>query len=234
METLWRGLVEALYLLLSLDPTVWRIALRTLAISGSATVLSALLGIPLGIWLVLGRVPARRFWLTLTHTGMALPPVVVGLMVALLLWRTGPLGFLEWIYTPTAMVIAQTILATPMVAGVMVSGLQALGQEARWQLLGLGASGFQAAWVLVQQARGALLAAVMAGFGTAVSEVGASLMVGGNLKGYTRVLTTAVVLETRRGNFARALALGFILLGLAFWVNAMLTVLQQREADPDS
>ncbi len=234
METLWRGLVEALYLLLSLDPTVWRIALRTLAISGSATVLSALLGIPLGIWLVLGRVPARRFWLTLTHTGMALPPVVVGLMVALLFWRTGPLGFLEWIYTPTAMVIAQTILATPMVAGVVVSGLQALGQEARWQLLGLGASGLQAAWVLVQQARGALLAAVMAGFGTAVSEVGASLMVGGNLKGYTRVLTTAVVLETRRGNFARALALGFILLGLAFWVNAMLTVLQQREADPDS
>ncbi len=231
MQVLWEGLLQALQLLLQGDPEVWAIAGRSLRISGLATLISVVLGLPLGTWLALRRPVGRRFWLSAVYTGMALPPVVVGLVVALLFWRSGPLGFLQWMYTPRVMVLAQTLLALPMVAGLTVAALQQLDPQLAWQLAGLGASRWQVVWFLWREARLGLLAAVMAGFGAAISEVGASLMVGGNLRHYTRVLTTAIVLETRRGDFARAIALGIILLALAFAVNAGLTFLQQRDVD---
>ncbi len=230
MRTLWEGFWQALLLLLSGDPEVWAITWRSLQISGLATLLSVLVGLPVGTWLALReRLPGRRLWLSAVHTGMALPPVVVGLVVALLFWRTGPLGFLGWMYTPMAMVLAQWIIATPMVVGITVVALQQLDARLRWQLLGLGASQRQLVWLLWREARLPLLSAVIAGFGSVISEVGASLMVGGNLRGSTRVLTTAIVLETRRGDFARAIALSVILLSLAFAVNYALTWLQQRD-----
>ena len=232
METLWRGLLEALHLLLSGDPEIWAITWRSLRISGLATLISLILGLPAGTWLALrSRIPGRRLWFSVVHTGMALPPVVVGLVVALFLWRTGPLGRLGWMYTPTAMVIAQVIIATPMVVGLTATALQQQDARLRWQLLGLGASRRQLIALLWREARLPLLAAVIAGFGSVISEVGASLMVGGNLRRSTRVLTTAIVLETRRGEFDRAIALSVILLGLAFAVNYALTWLQQHDED---
>ncbi len=234
METLWRGLVEALGLLLQGDAEIWAIAWRSLRISGLATLLSLAVGLPGGTWLALRtRLPARRLWLSAVHTGMALPPVVVGLVVALLFWRTGPLGRLGWMYTPAAMVVAQWIIATPMVAGLTATALQQQDARLRWQLLGLGASRWQLIWLLWREARLPLLGALIAGFGSVISEVGASLMVGGNLRRSTRVLTTAIVLETRRGEFDRAIALSVILLGLAFVVNYALTWLQQHGEDAE-
>jgi len=161
---------------------------------------------------------------------MALPPVVVGLVVSILLWRNGPFGFLNLIYTPAAIVIAQTIIATPVVTGLTAAALQQLDPLLRLQLLGLGASRLQMVLALWWEARLPLLAALMAGFGSVISEVGASMMVGGNIKGQTRVLTTAIVLETSRGEFARAIALSILLLALAYMVNLTLTWIQQRGA----
>jgi len=212
------------------DPEVWQITLLSLRVSGLATLISLLIGLPLGTALALGRFPGRSFLLSLINTGMALPPVVVGLVVALLLWRSGPLGGLNLMYTPAAIVIAQTIIAAPVVTGLSAAALQALDPRLRLQLLGLGASRVQMVLALWREARLALLAALMAGFGSVISEVGASLMVGGNIRGQTRVLTTAIVLETGKGEFARAIALGVLLLALSYLVNLTLTWIQQRGA----
>jgi len=163
----------------------------------------------------------------MVNTGMAMPPVVAGLVVAIFLWRSGPLGSLNLIYTPTAIIIAQTLLAAPVVTGLTASALQQLDPRLRLQLLGLGASQFQMVWTLWKEARLPLLAALMAGFGAVISEVGASMMVGGNIKGHTRLLTTAIVMETGRGNFALAIALSVILLAVAFLINFGLTAIQQ-------
>lgn len=212
------------------DPEVWQITLLSLRVSGLATLISLLLGLPLGTVLALGNFPGRSFFLSLINTGMALPPVVVGLVVAILLWRNGPLGGLGLMYTPAAIVIAQTIIAAPVVTGLTAAALQALDPRLRLQLLGLGASRLQMVLALWLEARLALLAALMAGFGSVISEVGASLMVGGNIRSQTRVLTTAIVLETGKGEFARALALGVLLLALSYMVNLTLTWIQQRGA----
>lgn len=227
MDTLLAGLREALWLLVRLDPAVTEITLRTLQISGTAACIAMLLGIPTGTLLALSRFPGRRVVVGLVNTGMGLPPVVVGLFVALMLWRSGPFGRLHLIYTPAAMVVAQAIIATPIVTGVSLAAVQQLDSRLRWQLLGLGASRGQMALILWWEARRSLLAAAMAGFGGAVSEVGASLMVGGNIAGQTRVLTTAAVLETSKGNFHLAMALGLILLFLSFSVTLGATWLQQ-------
>ena len=165
----------------------------------------------------------------LVNTGMGLPPVVVGLFVSILLWRNGPLGFLGLLYTPSAMIVAQTVIATPIVMGITLAALQQLPKKLKLQILALGATRLQTTWILIREARLLLLAAVMAGFGGVISEVGASIMVGGNIKGYSRVLTTATVMETTRGNFDTAIALSIILLLLAYAVNIALTYLQQRE-----
>jgi tungstate transport system permease protein len=166
---------------------------------------------------------------SIINTGMGLPPVVVGLFVTIFLWRNGPLGFLEILYTPTAIILAQAVIATPIVTGITLASIQNLPANLRLQILALGATRVQMIWLLVKEARLPLLAAVMAGFGGIISEVGASIMVGGNIKGYSRVLTTATVMETGRGNFDVAIALSVILMLLSFIVNAILTQIQQRE-----
>ncbi|HEX7543378.1 MAG TPA: ABC transporter permease [Candidatus Limnocylindrales bacterium] len=204
------------------------ITLLSLMVSGLATGLSLLIGLPLGTWLALSRFRSRGLVLSVVNTGMALPPVVVGLFVAFTLWRSGPLGDLGLIYTPSAMVIAEVIIATPVILGLTVAALGQLDPRLRLQLMGLGASRWQTVWWLWREARLPLLAALMAGFGSVISEVGAAMMVGGNIANQTRVLTTAIVLEVSRGEFAQAVALGVVLLALAFLVNGVLTWAQQR------
>ena len=204
------------------------ITLLSLAISGAATLISLLVGLPIGTWLALTRFRSRRVVLSVVNTGMALPPVVVGLFVALLLWRSGILGGLGLMYTPGAMVIAEVVIAAPVVMGLTVAGLGQLDPRLQLQLQGLGASRWQTVWWLWHEARLSLLAAVMAAFGSVISEVGAAMMVGGNIAHDTRVLTTATVLEVGRGEFGNAILLGLILLALAFMVNGVLTWAQQR------
>jgi tungstate transport system permease protein len=222
MDLLREAIVEAGRLVLSLDPELRQIAALSLAVSGSATLLAALIGIPLGTALYLGRFPARGLATALVNTGMGLPPVVVGLLITILLWRSGPFGGLRLLYSPPAMVLAQFCVAAPIVAGLTRSALGLLDPEIRAALRTDGASERRVAYELARAARGQVLVAVAAGFGRAIAEVGASLMVGGNIVGQTRILTTAIALETGKGEFALALALGFILLLLAFLVNAAL------------
>ena len=229
MELIWQGVRRAAELVFGLDAEVWSINLRSLKISGFATLISLLIGMPLGIALALARFPGRGATVALINTGMGLPPVVVGLFISIFLWRSGPLGFLELIYTPAAMILAQVIIAFPIVAGLTMASFQALDPKLALQLLGIGASKPQLLWLLCREAKLPLLAAVMAGFGGVISEVGASMMVGGNIRDQTRVLTTATVLETGKGNFEIAIALGLILLALTFAINLLLTRIQQRE-----
>lgn len=228
MEVIWKGILQALELLFSFDTEVLKVTLLSLQVSGLATGISLLIGLPLGTLLALGKFPSRKFILSLINTGMALPPVVVGLAVSIFLWRSGPLGNLRLIYTPIAIIIAQTIIAAPVVTGLTASALQSLDPRLKLQLQGLGASRAQVTWSLWKEARLPLLAAIMAGFGSVISEVGASMMVGGNIRNQTRVLTTAIVLETSKGEFALAIALSAILLLLAYLVNLFLTSVQQR------
>ncbi len=229
MELFAEGLSKAWNLIVSLDAEVLAVTLLSLKISCSATLASLFIGIPTGVFLALSDFPGRRLVISFVNTGMGLPPVVVGLFVTLFLWRNGPLGFLEILYTPSAMVLAQAVIATPIVTGITVASIQNLPANLKLQVQALGATRFQTVWILIREARLPLLAAVMAGFGGVISEVGASIMVGGNIKGQTRVLTTATVMETGKGNFDVAIALSLILLVLAFSVNYLLTVIQQRE-----
>ena len=228
MQLLWEGLKQSIILLFSGDPEVLQITLLSLQVSGLATAISLGLGLPIGSLLALGSFPTRRFWISLANTGMALPPVVVGLVVSIFLWRSGPLGDLNWIYPTTAMVVAQTIIAAPVVTGLTVSALQQLDPRLRQQLLGLGASRLQMVLALWREARLPLLAALMAAFGSVISEIGASMMVGGNIRYHTRVLTTAIATATSQGNFALALALSGLLLLMAYLINLTLTWIQQR------
>ncbi|NVN99097.1 MAG: ABC transporter permease [Geobacteraceae bacterium] len=223
------GISKAWSLIVSLDAELLAVTLLSLKISCSATLASLFIGIPAGVFLALADFPGRRFVISLVNTGMGLPPVVVGLFVTLFLWRNGPLGFLEILYTPAAMILAQAVIATPIVTGITVASIQNLPANLKLQVQALGATRLQTVWILVREARLPLLAAVMAGFGGVISEVGASIMVGGNIMGQTRVLTTATVMETGKGNFDVAIALSLILLVLAFSVNYLLTVIQQRE-----
>ena len=229
MSLIWNGIVTAFALVFGGDPEVWAITWLSLEVSGAATIISLLLGMPLGILLAMSRFPGRALAVALVNTGMGLPPVVVGLFVSIFLWRSGPLGFLDLIYSPAAIVIAQVVIAFPIVAGLTLTSFQTLNPHLGLQLAGIGASKPQVLWLLCKEARLPLLAAVMAGFGGVISEVGASMMVGGNIRGQTRVLTTATVLEAGKGNFDVAIALGLVLLALSFTVNFVLTHIQQRE-----
>ena len=229
MDLILEGVKKALYLLFTLDPEVMGITWLSLKVSGTATFISLFIGISVGTVVALTEFPGRRIVVSLINTGMGLPPVVAGLIVTIFLWRNGPLGFMEILYTPTAMIIAQFLIASPIVTGISMASIQQLPRNLRLQILALGANRLQMVWILIKEAKLPLLAAVMAGFGGVISEVGASIMVGGNIKGYSRVLTTATVMETGRGNFEIALALGFILLLLAFIINAALTHIQQRQ-----
>jgi tungstate transport system permease protein len=227
VDLIWEGFIAALRLLATGDPQTYQIAARSLLVSGLATALATAIGVPLGSLLALGAMPGRRLLAALVNTGMGLPPVVVGLGVSILLWRSGPLGDLALLYTPSAMILAQCIVATPLATGLTASALGLLDRELIGALRADGAREWRVGWELVRAARAQVLVAIAAAFGRAISEVGASLMVGGNILNQTRILTTAITLETGKGDFARAIALGLILLALAFVVNAGL-VRQQR------
>ena len=201
----------------------------SLKVSGTATLISLFIGIGIGTAVALTSFPGRQIVVGLINTGMGLPPVVVGLFVTIFLWRNGPFGSLEILYTPMAIIIAQAIIATPIVMGITLAAMQQLPRKLQLQILALGATRFQMVWLLIKEAKLSLMAAVMAGFGGVISEVGASIMVGGNIKGYTRVLTTATVMETSKGNFDVAIALSVILLLFAFAINMVLTRVQQRK-----
>lgn len=229
MDLIWDGIGKAFWLLVTGDPEVTRVTLLSIQVSGAATLISLMLGIPLGTALALSRFPGRQLVVSLVNSGMGMPPVVVGLFVTILLWRNGPLGLLHLLFTPAAMVIAQTVIAAPMVTGVTLAAMGSLNPKLRLQILALGATRWQMLGLLMREARLPLLAAVMAGFGAVISEVGASMMVGGNVLGQTRVLTTATVMESSRGNFDVAIALGLILLLLVYTVNLVLTYAQQRQ-----
>ena len=229
MDLIYEGIKQAIILLVTLDPEVMRITLLSLKVSGSATLISLFIGISVGTLVALTQFPGKKFVVSLINTGMGLPPVVVGLFVTIFLWRSGPLGFFGLLYTPTAIIIVQSVIATPIVMGITLAAMQQLPKKMRLQVLALGATPLQTVWVLIREARLPLLAAVMAGFGGVISEIGASIMVGGNIQRYTRVLTTATVMETGKGNFEIAIALSIILLALAYCINYILTHIQQRE-----
>jgi tungstate transport system permease protein len=229
VDVLRDGLLEALRLLFGGDAETWAITALTLQVSLTATGVAALLGVPLGAAIALGSFPGRRLLLSAANTGMGLPPVVVGLFVTVLLWRSGPLGAFGLLYTPAAMVVAQAAIATPVVVALVAAALQQVDPEFLVQMQGLGASRARALSALFAEARLPLFAAGMAAFGAVVSEVGAAQMVGGNLAGETRVLTTAAVLATSRGEFALAIAFGLVLLLIAFVVNLVATLASQRE-----
>ena len=228
MEALWEGLKEAVRLIVTGDADLYEIAWRTIVVSGSATLFSLAVGVPAGYALARGRFRGRTFLLSAVNTGMGMPPVVVGLFVWLMLVRSGPFGDLDLIYTKRAMVIAQFVIAAPLVVGFTAAAVQALPEELPDLLKVLGAGPVRRLWYIAREARLGILAAIMAGFGGVVSEVGASMTVGGNLQGNTRVLTPAIVTETSRGQNANAMALGIVLLAMAFAVNLVLTLVQQR------
>jgi tungstate transport system permease protein len=222
------GVTHAVRLLLGGDPEVYAILWLSLTVSGAATLISLALGVPAGAALALLRFPGRTAVVSLVNAGMGLPPVVVGLFVSLLLWRSGPMGGWELLYTPAAIVVAQAVIATPIVIGITLAAVQNVPEKFRLQLIALGASRAQMVAVVLREARLPMLVAVMAAFGGVISEIGASMMVGGNIKGQTRTLTTAMALETGKGNFEIAIALSVLLLVVVFAVNWALTSIQQR------
>jgi len=228
LDVLLEGIRQAFALLLSGDREILGVLWLSLQVSGAATLIALLLGIPAGAALALTQFPGRTLVVSAVNTGMGLPPVVVGLFVTILLWRSGPLGGWEILYTPAAIILAQAVIAAPIVTGITLAAVQNVPAKFRLQLIALGASRPQMVWVTLREARLPMLAAVMAGFGGVISEIGASLMVGGNIKGHTRTLTTAMVLETGKGNFEIAIALSILLLVLVFGINWVLTLIQQR------
>ena len=228
MDVLVEGVRQALGLLLGGDREIVGVLWLSLQVSGTATLIALLLGIPVGAALALTRFPGRTLVVSAVNTGMGLPPVVVGLVVTILLWRSGPLGDWEVLYTPAAIVLAQAVIASPIVTGITLAAVQNVPAKFRLQLLALGASRVQMVWVVLREARLPMLAAIMAGFGGVISEIGASMMVGGNIRGQTRTLTTAMVLETGKGNFDVAIALTILLMALVFAINWTLTAIQQR------
>ena len=228
MDLILQGIANAFQLLIHGDPEVMRVTGLSLAVSLSATAISLMIGVSLGTVIGLNRFFGRRFLVSLINTGMGAPPVVVGLIVSVFLWRSGPLGVLGLMYTPYAIVIAQCIISLPIITGFTMASIQQIDPKLRLQILALGASRWQLLWLLIRDTRLPLLAAVMAGFGSIISEVGAAMMVGGNIAGETRVLTTAIVLENSKGEFGLAIALGIILMALVYLVNLALTAVQQR------
>lgn len=228
MDFILSGFQKGAALIFSGNPEVFAIARLSLAVSLAATAASVLAGVPLGSWLAVKKFPLKKLVIALANTGMGLPPVVAGLVVMLFLSRNGPLGFLNWLYTPTGMVIAQTIIALPIITALSISAMQGVDPKFYRQMLALGASDRQAVWICLKELRLSVFAAVIAGFGRLVAEVGAVMIVGGNIRHQTRMLTTATVMETNMGNFDTAIALGLILLTLSFAVNLALTLIQQR------
>jgi tungstate transport system permease protein len=228
VQEILQGLTAGMQLLLAGDPEVWGTTARSLVFSGSATALAALVAIPFGIWIAVGRVPARRLFVAALYAGMGMPTVLVGLVLTMLLWREGPLGRFGLLFTPPAVVLGQIAIAFPLVAGLSHAAVNGLERRVIVQVRALGANGRQAAWLLAVEARRGILVALLAGFGHALSEVGAAMMLGGNLAGETRVLTTATVLAARMGRFDLAIGLGVLLFAIALLVNGGAVALQPR------
>ncbi len=226
MNEIVRGFLEAIRLIVTLDPELVRIVVLSLQVTGIALLISTVIGIPLGCWLGLNRFIGRRLVIAFLYTGMGFPPVVVGLFVYLLLSHSGPLGWLDWLFTPKAMSLAQVIISLPLVAGFTMAAVMGVDPNLRQQVLSLGATTWQATLAIISEARLGILVSIIAGFGSVISEVGAVMLVGGNIQGSTRVLTTAIVLQTRQGNFDQAIALGLVLLGIAFLTNLAMLKLQ--------
>jgi len=229
MNFILEGFRKGVVLILGLNSEVLAILKLSLFISITATFIAVCIGLPLGSVIALKKFPGKKILIALINTGMGLPPVVVGLVVVLFLSRNGPLGFWQWLYSPKAMILAQVIIATPIITGLCLAAMQSVDPKFYQQILALGATTRQAIGILVKENRQAILAAVIAGFGSVISEVGAVMMVGGNIKGQTRVLTTATVLETHMGNFDVAIALGLVLITMSFIVNLALTFIQQSK-----
>ncbi|MFT9597997.1 ABC transporter permease [Mesobacillus sp.] len=229
MELLLEGLKKAIEMILSGDREIFEITLLTLRVSITAVLISTLIGIPAGMFLGLARFPGRKFILALVNIGMGLPPVVAGLWITLFLWRSGPLGDLAWLYTPTAIIMAQILVSLPIVTALTSTAFQQINPKLILQVKALGATKLQLYWILMKEVKLAILAAIIAGFGRVIAEVGAAMMVGGNISGETRILTTSIVMEVSKGNFDIALALSFILMTLAFIITFTLTYLQQRK-----
>lgn len=229
MELLLEGLKKAIEMILSGDPEILEITLLTLRVSITAVLVSTLIGIPTGMFLGLARFPGRRFILAIINIGMGLPPVVAGLWITLFLWRSGPLGDWSWLYTQTAIILAQILVSLPIVTALTSTAFQQINPKLILQIKALGATRLQMYWILMKEVKLAILAAIIAGFGRVIAEVGAAMMVGGNISGETRILTTSIVMEVSKGNFDIALALSFILMTLAFIITFSLTYLQQRK-----
>lgn len=228
MDVIWQGLKEGLLLIISLDPEIIQTTLLSIQVSVSALLLSAIIGIPLGAVLALKEFPGRKTLLNITYTFMGLPPVLAGLLVFLFLSASGPLGYFQLMFTPSAMVIAQVLLGLPIVGGLTARAVMAQPQEVFDTAATLGATRRQAVWVIIREARMGIIAALTTALGRLIAEVGAVMMVGGNIKGETRVLTTAIVLETRMGNDSRALGIGIVLLLIAFLIMLLILSLEKR------
>ncbi|MBP2240398.1 tungstate transport system permease protein [Cytobacillus eiseniae] len=228
MELLIEGMKKAIEMLLSGDPEIFQITWLTLRVSLTAVLISTLVGIPIGILLGLTRFPGRRLLLIIINIGMGLPPVVAGLWITMLLWRSGPLGDFSLLYSPFAIVLAQILVSLPIIIGLTCSAFQQIDEKMLLQIRALGATKLQSVTLLLREAKIAILAAIIAGFGRVIAEVGAAMMVGGNIRGETRILTTSIVMEVSKGNFDVALALSFLLMSLAFIITFLLTNLQQR------
>ncbi|MDG6258016.1 MAG: ABC transporter permease [Methanomicrobiaceae archaeon] len=223
-----QGFIQAIELIISLDPDVIEITLRSLYVSLSATFTASLIALPLGAYIYFNEFRGKRAVINLLQTLYALPTVIVGLAVFLMLSRSGPLGFLGMLFTPQGMVVAQTILIIPLITGLTVSALSGIDREMRYTIISLGSSQLQSIVTILREARFAILAAVLLGFGRAIAEVGTVMLIGGNIRGFTRVLTTAIALNTSMGNFSFSIALGIILLSVALVVNIILNVVQGR------
>ena len=229
MEDLFRGIVQAIQLIFSGNPALYEIIELSLRVTGVALLFSTLVGIPLGAFMGLKRFAGRRLMMALLYTGMGFPPVVIGLFVYLMLSRSGPFGLLGWLFTSNAMIVAQTIISFPLVAGFTMAAVMGVDPKLRQQLRSLGATERQATIAILTEARLGVVVSIIAGFGSIISEVGAVMLVGGNIEGKTRTLTTAIVLETSKGDFALALALGIVLLLLSFLANLAMIRLQGQE-----
>lgn len=228
MDLLINGLVRAFEMLISGEGDVYEIAWRTIRVSMTAVAISTVLGIPLGVLLGLKRFKGRKFILVIIHILMGLPPVVAGLWITILLWRSGPLGELSLLFTPTAIVMAQVLVSLPIITGLTATAFQQIEEKMLLQIKALGATKLQTLKILLLETRVSILAAIIAGFGRVIAEVGAAMMVGGNLRGETRILTTSIVMEVSKGNFDIAFALSFIIMSIAFVITFLLTFLQQR------
>jgi tungstate transport system permease protein len=229
MELILGGLKKAVEMILTGDREILEITWLTLRVCLMAIIISSIIGLPLGMLLGLTRFKGRKIILVLINIGMGLPPVVAGLWITMLLWRSGPLGHLQLLYSPTAIVMAQVLVSLPIVTGLTSSAFQQINEKMLLQIKALGATKIQTIALLLKQTKIAIVAAIMAGFGRVIAEVGAAMMVGGNIKGDTRILTTSIVMEVSKGNFDVALAISFILLTVALLITAALTLLQQRK-----